>query len=74
MVEVPDDFAQALRDDADAWASFVALSENDQRHLVELVLKARDDDHRRRRIVWIVEAMSGPFLLWVGAAVLTTAL
>lgn len=67
MVEVPSDLAQALRRDDEAWASFDSLSAEDQSHLVELVVKARDADHRRRRIEWIVSSMSGPFLLLVGA-------
>jgi len=74
MVEVPADLAQALEADEEATARFDALPEQDQAHLVELVLKARDEDHRRNRILWIVGSLSTPFLLMAAAAFVTGAL
>ncbi|MGH2806645.1 MAG: YdeI/OmpD-associated family protein [Actinomycetota bacterium] len=69
MVEVPDDLARALQSDDEAWAAFTALSEQDQQHLVDLVMKARNAEHRKQRVEWILRSMSGPFFLLVGAAI-----
>ena len=69
MPEVPADFEEALRAEEGAWESFSALSERDQAHLIELVVKARDHRHRQNRIRWIVLSFGGSSLLVLGAAV-----
>ncbi len=64
-IEMPEDFAAALRDVSGASKAFEAMPPSHKREYVEWIAEAKRDDTRRRRIVKAVDQISdGNSLYW----------